>query len=65
VLKTKNKAIKFKCYWFQKYGIVRNGCKILTELQCDKRGKCTFCETEAEYEARQANFKKRLARMMR
>lgn len=27
-------------------------CKVLCEMQCEERGKCSFCETEIEYNER-------------
>lgn len=50
---------KTKCYWFIKYGRVKDGCKIMTSLQCEKKGKCSFHETPQEFEARQADFAER------
>ena len=54
---------KEDCYWFKTYGRLKNGCKILTDLQCEKTGKCTFGETEAQHKARIAAFEKKHGRV--
>ena len=52
-------AIKSKCYWFNRRGKIKQGCSLMTELLCEKCGKCSFYETTEEYEKRQADFKER------
>lgn len=47
---------KEDCYWFKTYGRVKNGCRILTDLQCEKTGKCSFYETTVEFKTRIAKF---------
>ena len=54
---------KEECYWFKTYGKLKNGCRILTDLQCEKNGKCSFCETEAQLKARIAEFEKKHGRV--
>lgn len=50
------KVDKNTCVWFKKKIGIKNGCYTMTELQCEKNGKCSFYETPDEYESRQANF---------
>lgn len=34
----------------------KNECKILCEMQCEKRGKCSFCESHEEYNERMKKY---------
>lgn len=53
VLKTgKQKPIKEKCHWDTPRPKGGKGCKILDDLQCEKRGRCGFFETTAQFEKR-------------
>lgn len=48
--------IKTNCYWCTEEP--RPGCRALTELQCKKKEKCSFFETETDYNKRQKEFEK-------
>lgn len=46
-------ANKELCGWYLRNS---NNCKILCELQCDLRGKCTFCESKKSIIERNAPY---------
>ena len=46
--------IKKNCVWFRTES--REGCGIMTDLVCSKRDKCSFYETELQFEKRQKRF---------
>lgn len=48
-----------KCHWYKTHGRTKEGCHILTARQCEKKGKCSFYETELEFQKRQVNFKEK------
>lgn len=52
-------AVKEECIWWKLRVKGQHGCKALTELQCKRKGKCSFFETETEYNERQEDFKLR------
>jgi hypothetical protein len=43
-------------WWLTKTRCHLDGCAALTQLQCSKRGKCSFYETEEEYQKRMQEF---------
>lgn len=46
------------CVWYEvKYR--KEQCKILKEMQCKKKGKCSFFETEVQHRLRQERFKEK------
>lgn len=48
--------IKKNCCWYDKEP--RPRCKVLTELQCKKKEKCSFFETKSNFNKRQKEFEK-------
>ena len=50
------KADRNECYWYLRYGKIKTGCQVMTEFQCNRKGKCGFFETPEEYEERQRDF---------
>lgn len=50
---------KNKCHWFNRRTGCRAACDILTCLQCELTGKCSFYETDEQYNERQARFTER------
>ena len=59
------KAVKEKCHWNTARPKGGKGCQVLEELQCKKRGKCSFFETTPEFEKRQREFNERLEAVMK
>lgn len=53
------KVVKENCYHFKHRAKSKSGCRALTTLMCDKKGKCGFFETVYSYEKRQRDFKAR------
>ena len=47
-------AKKKNCVWFAENSV--SGCKIMTELICSHKDKCSFYETKAQFETRQKEF---------
>lgn len=48
--------VKTNCNWYR--ARPRSECKVLGELVCAKKEKCTFFETETDFKARQKSFEK-------
>jgi hypothetical protein len=47
------------CHWYKTHGRTKEGCQILTEKLCEKKGKCSFHETTVELQKRQEAFREK------
>ena len=50
----KKKKVKENCVWFAQNSV--SGCRVMTELICSRKDKCSFYETEAQFNRRQREF---------
>lgn len=47
------------CHHYQRHGRTKDGCQIMTERLCEKKGKCSFHETTIEFQKRQEAYKQK------
>lgn len=47
------------CHHYQRHGRAKDGCQIMTERLCEKKGKCSFYETTIEFQKRQEAYKQK------